>query len=243
VKSLVDDVLVAIPWFGRDPRREAALAWVARRWVDNGFPSPSLGVPNGDDWCKAEAVANAIAHSDAPILVLADADVWCDGVQDAIDRVRQGAPWARPHRLVYRLSPTSTQQVLAGTNPYPGMELDPDEPTARRPGRLNEGYGGVDGGGIVVVRRDIYDDVPLDPRYIGWGHEDVSWAAALTKLHGGPVRFGHNLWHLWHPPQPRLGRGFGSLEEVQLHQRYVKARTPELMRALIDEAKGVSCSR
>lgn len=240
MKSLVDDVLVAIPWSGWDPHRQAALGWVARQWVGHGFRPPTLGIPDGDDWVKAEAVRNAIADQPADILVIADADAWCDGVGDAVRSVRQGAPWARPHRLVYRLSPASTRQVLDGTDPYPGMELDPDEPTARRPGRPNEGYGGIDGGGIVVIRRDIYDDCPLDPRFRGWGHEDASWARALTVLHGGPVRHNHPLWHLWHPPQPRLSRGMGSGESAELQQRYHRSRTPEAMRRLIDEAKEVS---
>lgn len=242
MKALVDDVLVAIPWSGWDPHRQAALAWVAHQWGTAGY-QPTLGIPDGDTWCKAEAVRNAIADQPGDILVIADADVHCEGVQDAIDAVRRGAPWARPHRLVWRLSQASTAAVLAGAEPRQGMELDPDEPTATRPGRRNEGYGGVDGGGIVVVRRDIYEDCPLDPRFRGWGHEDVSWARALTVLHGGPTRFGHDLWHLWHPPQPRLSRGFGSGESALLQDTYSRARSPEAMRRLIDQAKEALCSR
>lgn len=229
-------VLVAVPVHGNDPHRQAALGWVARQWGLSPY-RPMLGCPDTEVWCKAEAVRNAIGDLDADILVVADADVWCDGLQDAIDAVHRGAPWARPHRLVHRLSQASTAAVLAGTPPHRGMELDPDEPTARRPGHRNEGYGGVDGGGIVVVRRDIWDDCPLDPRFRGWGHEDTSWARALTVLHGGPVRFNHDLWHLWHPPQPRLGRGFGSAESAELEAQYRRARTPEAMRRLVDQAR------
>lgn len=235
-------VLVAVPIHGRCPHREAALGWVARQWSATPY-RPMLGIPDGETWCKAEAVRNAIADQPGDILVIADADVWSDGLQDAIDAVRNGATWARPHRLVWRLSPASTAAVLNGTTPHRGMDLDPDEPTANRPGRRNEGYGGVDGGGIVVVRRDVYEDCPLDPRFRGWGHEDVSWARALTVLHGGPVRFGHDLWHLWHPPQARHSRGFGSAESALLQDTYSRARSPEAMRRLIDQAKEALCSR
>jgi hypothetical protein len=241
VKALVDDVTVAVPWAGRDPHREAALAWVTRQWVDEGFAAPSLGVPTGDTWVKAEAVAHAIAYSETPILAICDADVWSDGVHDAIARVRAGAPWAIPHNLVWRLSPEATRQVLDGTEPHEGLQLDPDEPTARK----RQGYAGRPGGGIVVIRRDVYEDCPMDPRFQGWGHEDEAWALALTRLHGGPVRFGAHLWHLWHPPQLRLSRGLGSAENELLYRRYHKARnSPELMRRLVDEAKEVTaCNR
>lgn len=236
MKSLVDDVLVAIPWMGDDPFRRAALGWVTQRWVAAGY-RPTLGMSIGDTWVKAEAVRSAIAGSTADILVITDADVWCDGVEDAIRSVRQGAIWSRPHRLVWRLSPESTRQVLAGATPQQGMELDPSDPMTRLPGRVNQGYGAVDGGGIIVVRRDIYEDVPLDPRYRGWGREDTSWALAVDRLHGGPVRHRHDLWHLYHPPQERLTRNCGSGDDDRLTQRYSQARTPEAMRRLVDEAK------
>ena len=240
MKALVDDVHVAIPWSGRDPHREAALGWVARRWVANGFGPPTLGIPDGADWVKAEAVRNAIAGSTAPILCIADADCWSDGVPEAVARVRTGAPWAIPHNLVWRLSPQATTQVLHGIEPHERLQLDPDEPTARK----RKGYAGRPGGGIVVIRRDVYEDCPMDPRFAGWGHEDESWALALTLLHGKPARLGAHLWHLWHPPQERLSRGFGSAESELLYRRYHNARTPESMRRLVDEAKEVTaCNR
>jgi hypothetical protein len=228
-----DDVHVAIPWSGDCPHRVAALSWVADRWAAAGHRL-TLGIPGVDHWVKALAVRNAIGDSDAEILVVADADVWSDGVPEAIARVQAGAPWAIPHKLLYRLSPASTAKVLAGTDPQPGIELDPDEPTARR----NEGYGARPGGGIVVLRRDVYDDCPLDPRFVGWGHEDEAWALALNRLHGGPCRLAAPMWHLWHPPQPRLTRGHGSEASAALYRRYDRARNdPDAMRALIDEAR------
>jgi len=40
-------------------------------------------------------------------------------------------------------------------------------------------YPGYPGGGITVLPRSTYTEVPLDLRYEGWGQEDESWAHAL----------------------------------------------------------------
>lgn len=230
------DVLVAIPWASWCPDRQAALSWVARRWGSLGV-TPVLGSPGTDEWCKARAVANAIVGPPGDgrpdILVVADADVWSDGVVEAIDRVRAGAPWVIPHRRVHRLTEAATTDVLNGCQPHPGMPLDPF--TEGLPGIA---YAGVMGGGIVVCRRDVYEQCPLDPRFVGWGQEDEAWGLALRCLYGPPVRLPEPLWHLWHPPQPRLNRGTGSEAGMALYKRYSRAkRRPEQMRALIDEGR------
>lgn len=229
----MDDVLVAIPWASWCEHRQAALAWVARQWAGIGHVGIRLGKPNSDTWCKAEAVANAIADQPGDILVITDADVWTDGVTEAIARVVNGAPWVIPHHRVHRLTQAATTDVLNGRSPDPGMPLDPF--TEGLPGIA---YTGVMGGGIVVCRRDVYDTCPLDPRFTGWGQEDEAWGLALRCLYGPPVRLSEPLWHLWHPPQPRLNRGTGSEAGMALYKRYARAkRRPDQMRALIDEGR------
>lgn len=234
----MDDVLVAVPWAATAPEREAALGWVARQWgsvgLQHGQLMLGLGINEAGEWCKALGVENAIRDQPGDILVVSDADVFTDGVVEAIDRVRAGAPWVVPHHKVHRLSPLATRDVLDGRPPHAGMPLDrsfgPDLPGIA--------YAGVMGGGIVVCRRDVYEDCPLDPRFVGWGQEDESWGLALRCLYGPPVRLSEPLWHLWHPPQPRLNRGTGSEAGMALYRRYSKAkRRPEEMQALIAEGR------
>jgi hypothetical protein len=171
------------------------------------------------------------------VLVVADADCWSTGVSAAIDLVRDGAPWAMPHYLVHRLSPEATRRVLTGEGLHEDLTLDA---TIKKP------YAGTLAGGIVALRRDVWDDCPMDPRFRGWGHEDDSWGRALTVLHGKPARPypPPRLYHLWHPPQERQAWGFGSRESDDLNQRYVRAwkaalqrGDPTSMRELIEEAR------
>lgn len=213
---------VVIPWRGGCPHREAALAWVLARWRTAGY-EPVIGEAPAGPWCKAAAVADALPRTAGDVVVVADADVWCEGVEQAIAAVVDGAPWAIPHAMVHRLTEDATGAVLAGA-PLGGA-------VAQRP------YLGYPGGGITVVPRRTYERVPLDHRFAGWGQEDEAWALALAMLAGTPWRGSAPLWHLWHPPQQRDSRRWGSDASRALLERYWRASTPEAMRSVLDETE------
>lgn len=214
---------VIIPWAPGCAHRERALAWVWERWEATGH-QVLLGWWEDKPWCKARAVSTWLPDATGDILVVADADCWSDGIPDAIAAVSDGAPWAMPHGKVHRLTHAATQHVLDGHAPAPGMDL------------TQAPYQGWPGGGLVTVRRDVYEQAPLDPRFVGWSGEDESWARALTVLAGRGWRGRASLWHLWHPPQERQSRRWGSDAARQLASRYRAARTPDAMRALLAEA-------
>lgn len=217
---------VLIPWRGGCAYRERALAWVLSRHAENGWPVV-IGRHETGPWCKAAAVADALEQTLADVLVIADADVWTEGLPEAVGAVQGGAVWAMPHKSVHRLSEAATARLMAGEDPD---ALDLDE----------RAYRGVEGGGVTVVRRETYQDCPLDPRFMGWGSEDESHGLALRELHGAPwrPRGPARLLHAWHPPQQRATRSFGSLAGRDLRKRYIRAQyRPTVMRALVEEAK------
>ena len=157
------------------------------------------------------------------MLVVADADVWTDNLPAAIAAIGD-APWVVPHRVVYRLSESASARYMAGEPDLTDLDQEP--------------YIGRAGGGITIVTRDVWEQVPMDPRFLGWGDEDDAWCYALTTLIGRPLRFTADLIHLWHPPQPRISRGMGSQENRDLIREYLRvARDPEAMAALIAEAR------
>ncbi len=213
---------VLIPWRGGDPHREAAWEWVRERW--SGLPyGLQLCEPPPGPWCKAAALMPAVSGSEE-VVVLADADVWCDEVTAAVSAVEGGAEWAVPHKEVRRMTEKATSYLMAGCLSPIALETDEDP------------YNGIPGGGIVVVRRDVLLEVPFDPRFLGWGGEDVSWRDAMLTLVGAPWRGRAPFFHLWHPPQPRLSRKVGSRESAALRTRYVRANShPKQMRALLAE--------
>jgi hypothetical protein len=213
-------VAVLIPYAGGDTHRALALDWVRLRYE---WPVV-IGTGDADKWCKADAVARALQQTDADTLVVADADVWTPNVDEAVRAVERGASWAMPHRTVRRLTEVSTLAVLSGAMPDKEMELDRNE------------YAGVIGGGVVVLKRALYDEVPLDSRFIGWGGEDYAWGFALRTIAGSGARLSGPLWHLWHPPAPRDAKVKigGNAENEALRRRYRGARADiQRMRALV----------
>lgn len=216
-------VAVVVPWRASDPHREAAWQWVRQQYATH---HPTWKVVTGScpdgPWVKALAVEDALNHTDADTLLIADADVWVDQLDQAVTDLDR-AEWVVPHGHVHRLDEPSTAAVLAG-GPLEGSFTQ-------------QPYRGHPGGGVVIIRRATYERIPFDPRFQGWGQEDDSLALALTRLVGRHHRRNRPLWHLWHPPQPRVNRIVGCEANAELFHRYVTARTPEAMTALIEEAR------
>jgi hypothetical protein len=222
-------VAVLVPYRPTGPDRAAAWEYVRDLWQAT-YPTWQLCVADspGERWCKAAAVAAALAQTEAPVLVVADADVWCDGAGAAVDAVRGGAAkWAVPHTRVCRLTSLASSLVYE-TGEWPLRRTTTTYAQPPYPGRV--------GGGMVVLGRETYLATPLDPRFTGWGQEDESWALALRRMAGREWRGTEDLWHLWHAPQPRQSRTVGSREGFALYRRYAAAaRDLGRMRSLVSE--------
>jgi len=217
-------VTVVVPWRPGAPERDAALTWVLERYqATHPTWRVVLGLCTGREWVKADAIADGLPSSG--IVVVADADVWCDAIGWAVQAVASDrAAWAVPHTLVHRLTTDATAEVLAGRAPSSGM------------GHVQRPYIGTAGGGLVVMTAATAREVPMDRRFVGWGGEDGAWRDALRCLAGYEARGSGVLFHLWHRPQDRINRRIGSESNADLAARYAAARRdPRQMRALIGE--------
>lgn len=226
----MNDVAVIVPYRGGCPYRAAALTWVVKRWLALPCATSVHVVTDAEagPWRKGWHVAEGLRRTTAEIVVVADADSWAPGVGEAIAMVRDGAPWAMGSTHVARLNERATELVLAGAAP---------EDVAARPTNLifGERYEQVTAGGVVVLRRDVAEAVPMDPRFAGWGYEDEAWRFALEAVAGPRLRAPGTMYHLWHPPAARdvAARAYG----LALKLRYRRAhRKPDAMRALLAEA-------
>lgn len=218
-------VEIVVPWRAGCPHRQRAWNWLRARYAQH-HPDWLLTEASGPTpWCKARAVMPAVTGSSADIIAVADADVWTDGLADAIHEVQAGAAWAIPHHIVHRLSEQGTAAVIAGLA-WPGGELS------------ERSYPGMQGGGIVVAAREVIEAIPMDPRFVGWGQEDESWAIALHCLLGPAWRGDAPMIHLWHPPQERISRRRGSQASWALRRRYGHhGLEPAAIRSILEEAR------
>lgn len=218
-------VAVVVPFRSGCPWRERAWRYVRGRLEQHSDWQIIEASASQGPWCKAAAVNPVVEQVDAEIVIQADADCFTDGLQEAIEAVEAGAPWAIPHEMVSRLTEEATERVLAGADWR-------DRPLVQRP------YRGIAGGGFVVASREVLQAVPLDRRFIGWGQDDEAHALALQTLVGEPWRGTAPLVHLWHPPQERMTRNRGSQESWALRRRYARAKNdPAAMAALIEESR------
>lgn len=214
---------VIIPWASTCPHRISAVDYVMH-WYRTNFPDWQviLGISaEGDQWCKARAVADGIRRTDAELLVISDADCFAPRLPEAVEAVVSGTrSWAMPHYTVHRLTQEATRRVI-------DEEVQPADLSRTVEHYAQMPYSGYPGGGIVVLRRGTYAKAPLDPRFVGWGQEDECWAIALRSLYGPPFRPATGpLWHLWHPPQKRISRAVGSENSRNLRTQYrIAART------------------
>ncbi len=218
-------VAVLFPFGSSDDFRDRAFQFVAE-WYRIELPGVirAIGTVVSGEWSKGEAVANALAETDAETLVIADADSYLvppETIRQAVALVEAGTPWVVPHTHVHRLTEAETARVYAGATPRLGKVV-------------RQVYTGPAGGGIVVLTRTAWDTVRgIDPRFLGWGGEDLSFGYALETLVAPVTRLDGALVHLWHPhPAPDLR---GSEASEALVAEYREARGfPRRMRAVID---------
>lgn len=229
------DVDLIVPLSPGDPERDAAWEFVRAFY---GRMHPGLHVTVGcspGEFSKGRAVADGVAHTREPILVIADADVLVspEALGYSIIAVMHGAAWSMPHGDVYRLSRRVTNDLVYVRGEELALgERPPLKWVERSP------HPGPPGGGIVVTTRAAYEATGIDPRFVGFGGDDISFARALDTLVGPCERFAFPMTHLYHERTARRRGNRGSEANEQLAARYMIAEgDPRAMREIIAEFK------
>lgn len=215
---------MCIPWRAGDPARERNLSYVRRFWGQLGWPV-ILGDTRHQTFNRAAARNNAARQSDAELLVFADADIVGEpavilaaAVHALTDRT---AVW--PHTVTHLLSSQDTRRV------HDGASI-----TGMKGARLFKGSPA----GILVVHRDLYDEVGgWDEGFDGgWGYEDVAFAHALRTI-AVTRREAGRLWHLWHPTatEKRAAIGYRTPNRERRDRYRVAEGNPQAMRKLLEE--------
>lgn len=230
---------VVIPFASEDPRRRELLEIVTAWWENRGLRVVVGRTDPLGQWSKARAIQRGVdLADDADILIVADADVIPDPVpvKDALVNLGSGLlhgiqtwRWAMPTTTVIRLTEDGTDLWLD----HGGLDY-----RNIRSHWVQRRYRQHPGGGLVILTRALWDEVPMDPRFIGWGQEDDAWGRALYTLADPPWRGAGHLVHLWHEPTVPEGTVHGRPESLSLYQTYeMHGADRSGMRTLVGQAR------
>jgi glycosyltransferase involved in cell wall biosynthesis len=263
-------ISLLVPFQSTDVRRLVTWWWLRRYW---GYWLPDAEIIIGRDrkskrtwyrrhpkpYSKAVAVNNAFRRSHGDIIAILDADAYLDNavITHCARRIRAAIQsgvhlWFVPYLHLYRLTPEASVQIINSsvTNP---LVLPTPPPAKDVEGSEGSGWGHYFGALLQIMPRAAFEKVGgMDPRFRGWGGEDVAFLKALDTLWGQHVNTPNDILHLWHPMfmqgtwedlrgkywQVRMwGNQTAPRANDALASRYHRANNkPAQMRALVNES-------
>lgn len=237
----------------KQPERIRTWIWLRRYWKAQ-LPGAEIvmGSSTGEIFSKTEAVNDAASRASGRIFVILDSDAYMDpkviqGCADEIDYAQRRGQnrWFIPYRALYRLTREKSDQILE-SDPTEPLELQVSSPPADEDVESTVGsmHGRRYGAMIQMMPREAFALVGgMDPRFRGWGGEDISFARAVDTLYGKHKTTNNDVLHIWHPKfgadyHTRRWQGQTSGEpNKHLATRYSLATGDrDRMRALVDEA-------
>lgn len=220
-----------VPWkytYGRE--RIWRYLWPA--WEAEGFEVVLASLSDFEPWCKGKAWAQGLQKASCEYVCLMDADCWVPALSDAVGLLSEGHRWVQGQDVVLRFDAATTLRLLGG-------EIAIED--AARLDHVWEEVARKSSAGVgTILRRADAEEIPLDPRFIGWGYEDNAWWEALTTMWGQPGRLPSSIcYHLHHEPQPDKDRVPSSKQPNWLLWReYVRANgRPQRMEAVVARAR------
>jgi hypothetical protein len=242
--------------------RRVNWAWLKRFW-DHALPDAEMIVgvdrlcdPEHDmPFSKTCAVNDAFQRSTGDVIVLLDADCFiapkvildcARAIREARTEVSVGFPngeplWFVPYEHLFRLTEASTAALIA-SDPNDALEF-PEPPKLTDVGpTIGANIGHRFGALIQIMPREAFIAVGgMDPRFRGWGGEDVTFLRVVDTIYGQHRTTQNQVLTLWHTAFGNIflrmwgGQGRTGINNV-LSVHYRKAvRDRTRMRAVIDE--------
>ena len=201
-------VCVVVPFRAvRDLDRHAAWSHVQAHWQVNGFEVHTAD-DGGEPFSRGCSVNRGIAeHPGADVYVIADADSLVDEkqVRAAVQAAAEAPGIVIAFDRFAYLSRDGTRAVMSGDrgdwNRHVEWTLQRSVSTC------------------LAVSRETWEQTGgFDPRFRGWGMEDVAFEITARTVSAPTRHIPGTAWHLWHPPEPLRPAG-----NVQLLREYEAA--------------------
>lgn len=189
------------------PDRTRLWDWLQRYW-EWELPDAEvvIGVSTRPIFSKTEAVNDAASRATGRVFVILDSDAYLRGEQilEAARAIETAARhnikrWYVPYRRLYRLTQQASEKVLASDPKWP--HRFPSRPDIKELETPNAAaYGHLFGAMCQIMPREAFECVGgMDPRFAGWGGEDVAFVRALDTLFAKNKTLDQEILHLWHP--------------------------------------------
>lgn len=226
--------------------------WLRRYWM-NELPAAQIvvGTDEGEPFSKTCAVNNAFRQADPAndVIAMIDADCYIapNVILSCAARIREARRWREPlwfvpYRHLYRLTEKATAQLVASNPVNPLQFVVPHTSDDVGSSETLAGVGHRFGALIQIFPREAFVMVGgMDPRFRGWGGEDVTFVRVLDTLYGVHETTPNEVLSLWHTA---LGDMFlrkwagqantGANNQLSVRYRNTR-RDPKRMRAIIRE--------
>lgn len=265
--KVTTQVSLLVPFQTKQYGRVRLWDWLKLYWQDQ---LPGCEIVIGTDpasakgkvpFSKTTAVNNAFKKSHGDIIVILDADAYLDAevIVTCAARLRAQRKahvrsWFVPYRHFYRLNAAATWSVIS-SDPLHPLVIPTPPPLADIEGTDGSGHGHLFGALIQIMPREAFILVGgMDPRFRGWGGEDVAFLHALDTLWGKHRNTPNAVFHMWHPATVSSKRYVDQRSQVwkvkmwdgqlaprandTLANRYHNARSaPVQMRQLVDTSR------
>jgi pyruvyltransferase len=250
-------VSLLVPYRDDHEFRARVWHWLKEYWSDH---LESFEIIQGhDEWypfSKGCAINDAASRARGRVFVILDADAYLNSrfMQQYIDNIDAAVKagkrrWYIPYNKLYRMSQEATVALIetspasdyAISTPPPKNILDSSPLNPHDHNSVN--YGHLYGALIQILPREAFFDVGgMDPRFRGWGSEDVSFMHAVDTIYCQHELGYNDALHLWHA-RPGISwdtrRWIGQPDTVansRLAQRYTMATSEAgFMQALTAE--------
>lgn len=223
--ALASGLLAFVPWRSDGDERDRLWAFCRTRWEAAGLRIREGSSPPGP-FNRAAAINDA-ASGAWDVAVVIDADVLPADMQQVYQAASHALDVGRVtlgFEMYVGLNPAMTARILDG------YEGDDWSYGAVRRSRRHESS-------VVAIPRSIWDRTGgFDPRFQGWGQEDVAFAQAARVLGGGIDRVAGEVFHLWHRPSRERAKSAATYRTNQeLGIRYREALDQGAINALLGE--------
>jgi hypothetical protein len=148
---------------------------------------------------------NAFQQSHGDVLVLLDADCYIEAsvILECANRIRESRSekeplWFVPYRCLYRLTGPATNDLIA-SDPQDPMPFTEPPDLSLVSNVLSAASGHWFGALIQIMPREAYMMVGgMDPRFRGWGGEDITLVRVVDTLYGRHRTTDNQVFTLWH---------------------------------------------